>query len=153
MDLRIVGTVAKRLLTIFVVATCSLILTLAPLGCKAASMTNTVVSRADNPNGRSSALLVERYRHAALSSNQFYLLVLPKEQNIDKAVNREDIEDSSALVATLAGKVQLRWQGNDTLLVVCDSCGLEAIDISKKLDHIGTTKIVYHGFPEHTAYS
>lgn len=115
-------------------------------------MTNTVVCRADSPHGGSSALLIERYYRAALSSNQFYLLVLPKGQDADKAINDKDIADSSALVATLAGKVQLRWQNDDTLLAICDSCGLEAIDISKKLDHIGSVKIVYQGFPEHTAY-
>lgn len=122
------------------------------IGCKTAPMTNTVVCRADSPSGGSSALLVERYVHAALSSNQFYLLVLSKNQDISKAVNDKDIGDSSPLVATLAGKVQLLWQSDNRLLVICDSCGLKAIDISKKLDHIGSVNINYRGFPEHTAY-
>jgi hypothetical protein len=122
------------------------------IGCKTAPMTNTVVCRADSPSGGSSALLVERYVHAALSSNQFYLLVLSKNQDKDKAVNDRDIGDSSPLVATLAGKVKLRWQSDNTLLVICDSCGLEAVDISKKLDQIGSVNINYQGFPEHTAY-
>lgn len=128
-------------------------LTYGSLGCRTAPMTNTVVTHADNPNGRSSAVLVERYYHAALSSNQFYLLLLPKEQNIDKAAGVKNLAESSVFVGTLASKVQLRWESRDTLLVICDSCGLEAIDISKKLDHLGSTKIVYQGFPKHTAYS
>lgn len=123
------------------------------VGCKTAPMTNTIVKQADNPNGQICALLVERYYHAALSSNQFFLLVIPKEKDTAKAINDRNISDSSALVATLAGKVQLRWQNSDTLLVICDSCGLEAIDISKKLDRIGSIRIIYQGFPEHTAYS
>ena len=130
-----------------------LILTAAFLGCETAPMTNTVVCQADNPNGQSSALLVERYYHAALNANQFYLLVIPKGQDPAKALNSKDIGDSSALVATEARRVALRWQDSGTLLVICDSCGIEAIDVSKKLDHLGATKIIYHGFPQHTAYS
>jgi hypothetical protein len=131
----------------------SLILTIVLLGCKTAPMTNTVVCQADNPSGQLSAILVERYYHAALNANQFYLLVIPKEQDPTKALNDKDIADSSALVATKARRVVLKWQGSGTLLVICDSCGIEAIDVSKKLDHLGPTKIIYQGFPEHTAYS
>jgi hypothetical protein len=123
------------------------------LGCETAPMTNTVISRADNPNGQSSALLVERYYHAALSADQIYLFLLPKDHELTKALNDKDIGDSSALVATGAQRVVLKWENSGTLLVICDACGIEAIDISKKLDHIGSTKIVYQGFPEHTAYS
>jgi hypothetical protein len=124
-------------------------------GCKAthALMTNTIVRQVANPYRKTSAVLVERYYKAALSNDQFYLLLLSDQQNANRTINDEDIADSSALVATLAGKVQLRWQDKDRLMVICDSCGLEAVDISKKLDHIGSTKIVYQGIPEHTAYS
>ena len=115
-------------------------------------MTNIVVYRADNPSGQLSALLVERSYRAALNANQFYLLVLPKEENLETALNDKDIGDSSALVATKARRVVLRWEDNGNLLVICNSCGIEAIDISKKLNHLGTTKIVYQDFPEHTAY-
>ena len=133
------------------ISSCLLLMVL--LGCKTAPMTNTVVSRADNPNGQSSALLVERYYHAALNANQFYLLIVPKDHDLTKALNDTDIADSSALVATKARRVALRWDNNGTLFVICNSCGIEAIDVSKKLDHLGSTKIVYQGFPEHTAYS
>jgi hypothetical protein len=115
-----------------------------------APMTNTIVKRAD---GQSSALLVERYYRAALSNDQFYLLILKKGRDAGQAINSENIADSSVLVATSAQKVQLRWQDKDTRLVICDGCGLEAIDISKKLDSMRSTKIVYQGFPKHTAYS
>lgn len=116
-------------------------------------MKNTVVVRSESPDGKSSAILVDRYYQAARVSDEFFLIVVPSGQDADAAINVRQIGESSALVATLANKVQLRWQDNSTLLVVCDSCGLQAIDISKKLDHIGNTKIVYQGFPEHTAYS
>jgi hypothetical protein len=81
------------------------------------------------------------------------LIVIPSGQDANEAVNARHIGDSSALVAIWAGKVQLRWLSGDALLVVCDSCGLKPIDISKKLDHIGTIKIVYQGFPVGTANS
>lgn len=121
--------------------------------CKNAPMKNAVVARADSPDGKSSAILVDRYYQAARVSDEFFLIVVPSSQDADAVINDRKIGDSSALVATSANKLQLRWQDSGTLLVVCDSCGLQAIDISKKLDRIGNTKIIYQGFPEHTAYS
>lgn len=126
---------------------------IALMGCKPAPMTNTVVAEARSPDGALDALLVERHVHAALSSNSYFLITIPAAQTQAEALNARNIGDSAALVATRADKVQLRWQDSSTLLVICNSCGLQAIDISKKLDHIGKTKIVYQGFPEHTAYS
>jgi hypothetical protein len=122
------------------------------VGCKPAPMTNTVVEQAKNPNGRSSAILVERYRHAALSANVFYVLILSTDEDLGKATNDEDIEKRSALVATKASKVTLRYETPSTLRIVCEACGLEAIDIMQKLDRLGDTTIVYQGFPQHTAY-
>jgi hypothetical protein len=122
------------------------------IGCKPSPMTNTVVDQEKNPNGRSSAILVERYRHAALNANIFYVLVLSNNEDRGKATNDEEIEKRSALVATKASKVKLHYENPSTLLVICDACGLEAIDIMRKRDHIGDTTIVYQGFPQHTAY-
>jgi hypothetical protein len=122
------------------------------IGCKPAPMTNTVVDQSKNPNGRSSAILIERYRHAALSANVFYVLIVSDNEEVAKVANNEDIEKRSALVATKASKVRLRYENPSTLLVTCDACGLEAIDIMQKLDHLGATSIRYQGFPQHTAY-
>jgi hypothetical protein len=104
-------------------------------------MTNTVVDQSKNPNGRSSAILVERYRHAALSANVFYVLIVSDNEDVAKVANNEDIEKRSALVATKASKVRLRYDNPSTLLVTCDACGLEAIDIMQKLDRLGATSI------------
>lgn len=114
-------------------------------------MTNTVVTQALSPDGKSSALLVDRHYQAARMSDEFFLIVISGSQSADEAIAARHIGDSAALVATWAGKVQLHWQSDDALLVTCDSCGLEAINISKKLDHVGSSKIVYHGFPAHIA--
>ena len=153
MDLRSIRAIERRISPASATGTSCLVLAAVLLGCTTAPMTNTIVRQADSPNGPTSALLVERYYHAALSSNEFFLLVLPRQQDTEKAVNDKNIGDLSALVATSATKIQLRWQNNDTLLVVCEACGLEAIDISKKLDHVRSIKVIYQGFPEHTAYS
>ena len=130
-----------------------LLLLVVLLGCKPAPMKNTVVMKTDSPDGKSSALLVDRSYQAARVPDEFFLIVIPSGQDANEAVNARHIGDSSALVAIWAGKVQLRWLSGDALLVVCDSCGLKPINISKKLDHIGTIKIVYQGFPVGTANS
>jgi hypothetical protein len=123
------------------------------ISCKRAEMANIVIARATSPDEKWSALLIDRYYHAALISDGFFLIVIRRGDNADAAVNARHIDDSSLLIATRASKVQLRWQGNDALLVICDSCGLEAIDIVKKLDHFGSIKIIYQGFPQHAADS
>lgn len=130
-----------------------LLLPILLLACTPAPMKNTVVTKADSPDGKSSAVLVDRYYHAARVPDEFFLIVIPSNQDANEAINARGIGDSSALVAIWASKVQLRWHGDDTLLVVCDSCGLKPVDISKKLDRIGTIKILYQGFPAGTANS
>ena len=122
------------------------------IGCRPSPMTNTVVNQARNPNGRSSAILVERYRHAALSSNVFYVLIISTNEDVVKVTNDENIAKRSALVATKASRLKLAYDNPSTLLVTCEACGVEAIDIMKKLDHVGDTTIRYQGFPQHTAY-
>jgi hypothetical protein len=130
-----------------------LLLPILLLACTPVQMKNTVVAKADSPDGKSSAVLVDRYYHAARVPDEFFLIVIPSNQDTNEAINARGIGNSSALVAIWASKIQLRWHGNDTLLVVCDSCDLKPIDISKKVDRIGTIKIVYQGFPAGTANS
>jgi hypothetical protein len=133
---------------------CSGLIALATLmSCKPAPMKNSIVARSASPDGKFSAILVDRFYQAALISDEFFLIVIPSGKDAETAINAQQIGDSSAVVATRADKVHLRWQDKDDLLLICDSCGIHAIDISKKLDHIGSTKIIYQGFPEHTAYS
>jgi hypothetical protein len=133
------------------VAYSSLFLLMALVGCKTAPMTNTVVAQVQSPDGKSSALLADRRYDAARVPDEFFLIVIPESQSAERAVAAKHIGDSAALVATWASKVQLRWQSNDALLANCDACGLEAINIAKKLDHVGPTKITYQGFPAHIA--
>jgi hypothetical protein len=123
------------------------------IGCEPAPATNTIVASVQSPDKRVSALLVDRSFEAARISDGFFLIVIPASHNVTDAINANDINETAVLIATGAGTVQLRWQDDNTLLVVCDSCGIKPVDISKKLDHIGTTRIVYRGFPAHTAYS
>ena len=141
-----------RVLRRMTVTCCSVVLFTLLMSCRA-PVTSTVVQRAESPDGKLFAILVDRYYHTARVSDEFFLVVIPSNQNADETVNARHIDDSSALIATWANKVQLHWQSDDTLFVICDSCGLRPIDISRKLDHIGSIKIVYQGFPEHTAYS
>ncbi len=86
-------------------------------------------------------------------SDGFFLILVPSSQSASEAINARNIGNSAVLIATWASKVQLEWKDNNTLIVLCNSCGLKAIDISRKLDHRGNIKVVYEGFPEHTAYS
>ena len=121
------------------------------MGCKPAQMTNTVVARAQSPDGKSAALLVDRSYKAARVPDEFFLIVIASDEKPEEAIAEKHLGDSAALVATWANKVRLRWQANDVLVAACESCGLEAINISKEEDHVGTTKVLYEGFPTHIA--
>lgn len=112
---------------------------------------NTVVTSAASPDGKSTAVLVDRYYDAARVADEFFIVVVKRQENIREAVTARNLGKSSALVATRASKVELRWQNKDTLIVICDSCGLSAIDIEKKVDRIGSVGIIYQGFPNQTA--
>ncbi len=126
---------------------------LAGVGCvRPAPMTNTVLEQATAPDGRSSAVLVRRFRPVALSHDAFYVVLIPSGKDPQEVINHEDLGDSAVLVATLASRVKLSWQQNSTLRVICDACGLEAIDIMTKRQSSGQTRVVFDGFPPHTAY-
>lgn len=134
-------------------ALCCILLPAVLVSCKAAPTTTTIVAKAQSPDGKTSALLVDRYYYTARVSDGFFLILVPSSQSASEAINARNIGNSAVLIATWASKVQLEWKDNNTLIVLCNSCGLKAIDISRKLDHRGNIKVVYEGFPEHTAYS
>jgi hypothetical protein len=117
-----------------------------------APMTNTILAKASAPDGSSSAVLIRRYRHTALSNDVFYVVLIPTGADIQKFINEEDIGKSALLVATSASRVKLQWEQDHTLHVICGACGLEAIDIMTKRGQAGQNTVVYDGFPQHTAY-
>jgi hypothetical protein len=125
---------------------CCLLLAFA-MGCGAAPVTNTVVLRAKSPDGKATAILVDRAYHVARSSDEFFLIVVEFPGNADSAIAVRNIGGRAALVATYATKLQLNWENNSNLHVICKSCGLTPINIEKKLDRLGSIQIVYEGFP------
>jgi hypothetical protein len=93
---------------------CSCLIALATLmSCKPSPMKNSIVARSESPDGKFSAILVDRSYQAALVSDEFFLIVIPSGKNAETAVNVQQIGDSSAVVATRADKVHLRWQDKD----------------------------------------
>ena len=121
------------------------------LACAAAPQTNSVVDKALSPDGRYLAVLVERYYHIARVSDEFFLMLMPAGQNVEDAISASNADLPAAFVATSAKGVRLLWKDDETLQVACESCGLQSIDIVKKLEHVGPIKIVYVGFPVGTA--
>ena len=64
----------------------SFLLQVALLGCKAPSMKSTVVMKTESPDGKSSALLVDRHYQAARVPDEFFLVVIPSSQEATEAV-------------------------------------------------------------------
>ena len=132
---------------------CFCLIFLVPLtGCEPAPMTNTVIAKAQSPDGKWRAILAYREIKVAMHNDEYFLTIIPSNQQVNEAITVYNLNEPSAFVATWAesgwaNKVQLRWQSNDTLLVICDSCGLTPEHVEKKLDHIGPTKIIYQGVP------
>ena len=117
------------------------------MGCSTAPVTNTVISKAKSPDGKTTAILVDRHYHIARSSDEFFLIVVQSPENTDSAIAVKNIGGRAALVATYASKLQLNWENNSILHAICKSCGMKPIDIEKKLDRLGAIRIVYEGFP------
>lgn len=124
-----------------------LVLLAVVFGCRPFAVTNTVVSKAISPDGKVAAILLDRRYHNARSSDEFFLILVQGTQSANSAIAARHIGESAAFVATYASKLQLSWENDSTLRVVCDSCGLESIDIEKKLTHLNAINIRYEGFP------
>lgn len=77
------------------------------------------------------------------------MIVIPANQNVEEAISVRRYWDSAPFVATRGNRVKIRWESNDSLLVICDSCGLETIDLVQKWDHVGPVKVFYQGFPRY----
>jgi hypothetical protein len=84
-------------------------------------MTNTVVVKAQNPDRKMTALLVHRSVKIALKADEYFLIVIPSNQQVKEAIADRNIDESSAFIAAWADKVQLRWRGNGTLLIARQS--------------------------------
>jgi hypothetical protein len=125
----------------------NLVLLAIVFGCRPFAVTNTVVSKATSPNAKVVAILVDRRYHNARSSDEFSLILVQGTQSANSAIAARHIGESAALVATYASKLQLSWENDSTLRVVCNSCGLRPIDIEKKLTHLNAINIRYEGFP------
>jgi hypothetical protein len=115
-------------------------------GCRAAT-TNTVVARAVAPDGRRVAVLLDRYYHLARVSDEFFVIIVPDASGVDAAIKRPHIGDDAAFVATNAGKVRVQWVRRDTLVVTCEACGLQSIDVMKRVDHLGSVTVLHRGVP------
>lgn len=126
------------------------VVSLCVLGCFGSTAT-LIVDQVVSPDGSHIAMLVDRYYDATRGSDEFFVIVVAGKEFASRAATMRHIGESAVLVATRAGKVRLRWQSDATLLVKCDACGLEAIDIQKKEDRSGTVSIIYQGFPEDAA--
>jgi hypothetical protein len=117
------------------------------LGCNHAPPDRTIIAEATSPTGRSTAFLQHLHFDKALTADVYLLTIAVSKDDLERLGTGRALADSSVLVATWADKVRMQWRTDRELIVRCDSCGLEAADITKRVEQSGQTKIVYAGFP------
>ena len=113
---------------------------------------SVVINAAWSPDSQTAAILMRHIWRAALNNDVYYVILAPGRQPWDVEAMFRSAQDSSVLDATRAESLKFRWQNDRELHVICAQCGLETIDVTRKLDHHGPVRIVYEGFPMGTAY-
>jgi hypothetical protein len=56
-----------------------------------------------------------------------------------------------ALYATDAERVRLHWRNDTWLVISCEMCGIEQIDIMERRNRLGPVQVLYEGFPKGVA--
>jgi len=60
--------------------------------------------------------------------------------------------DQVVMKPTHCGRLTLEWNGDQDLMIVCESCGLSMAAVGQHADQLGMTKIEYEGFPESSSW-
>lgn len=105
-----------------------------------------VVRTAEPTGGISSALLVRRRAHDALSSDVYYVLIVDKDYRASTLA--ATVHSEPVLVATKAQGVLLEWLGPNDLAITCSKCGLNKIDVIERRTNWKSIRITYTGFPD-----
>jgi hypothetical protein len=116
------------------------------IGCDSADY--TVIKNVRSPEGRVSALLVQRQGHDSLSSDVYYVILIDnrdKKPSLAKATH-----DKPILVATHGWDLGIQWSDPHTLSITCAGCGMRPIDIIEKKAIEDTVNVTYMGFPNGT---
>ena len=96
-------------------------------------------------------MLVQRRTHDSLSNDEYYVIVgeaTYTTQSLPEAIRKDSI-----LVVTRGAAITLKWTTPDELVLRCDRCGIEKIDIIDRKYTWNSIHIRYEGFPNGTAYS
>lgn len=115
--------------------------------CKRPDISNSVIASAVSSDSSHTGILVRRAIHAALSSDQYLLVILQRGATVEDALADPDIGDSAIFVGTNAQAVHLQWLDSSTLQVLCDSCGMTSIDVQRRLTSHGEVGVIYSGVP------
>lgn len=112
----------------------------------------TLVRQSVNPSGAREAFLIRRHNGSALNNDLYMIQVVPAHGPFaSPAMSRMD-RDSAALIATRADSLRLKWNSDTELLVVCDRCGMESVDIMQSRASAAGVRIKFLGLPSSDAY-
>lgn len=113
--------------------------------------TNLAINVAESPDGQRSAVLVRHIPEGALNNDVYYVMIARNWPASDSAALFKHMEDSAMLVATHARQLQLRWNGERVLRVICAQCGMRTIDVNKKRERYDSVAVIFEGLPPGTA--
>lgn len=115
------------------------------VSCRDAATYN-VLRQSISPDQAHVALLVERYTKAALSHDEYFVLIRERPYTIGNL--RVEAHREPILVATSASGITFEWATSKHVILHCDACGLEPVDIIDKSSQWHSVQISYEGFPD-----
>lgn len=100
-----------------------------------------------SPDGVIDALVVEQYQNNAIHPYEEFVLVAPSDTDVHKAM--KDKNRAKYLVMWVSGpaNIAIQWRERETLLVSCKACNLTTRELHMQVYQVGSTNVVYEGFP------
>ena len=88
--------------------------------------------------------LVQRRGHEALSSDVYYIVLLPQKHTTKSVVDA--VHKNPFITLTRGQHLNIRWAAPD-LLIVSSKTPIDAIDVIQQSYKVGSVRVEYFGFP------
>lgn len=115
-------------------------------GCHKARRIDTITASVLNPAADYRATVLKENYVAALVSDVTIVYITSGPGQYKKAPQEDFPTSLVAVIMAQCGPLKLKWQDNRTLSVVCVHCGRELSDASRRVDAVGSIRVVYEGF-------
>ncbi|SRR5258708_35230383 len=105
----------------------------------------SLIRTAIAPNGARQARLVRQHSRASLTSDGYFVDVVSSPGHTDAVSLSRVRVRTSALYATGADSLSLRWRSDSQLVIACNHCGMAPIDVIETRSRLGSVNVTFVG--------